>query len=76
MEVFHGMINSINNVTSYILVALLIGVGLYLTFRSNFVQIRLFPEMFKALTEKKTKKRRSVSVSSILYKRSVKNRCS
>ncbi|GAF20300.1 sodium/alanine symporter [Bacillus sp. JCM 19046] len=56
MEVFHGMINSINNVTSYILVALLIGVGLYLTFRSNFVQIRLFPEMFKALTEKKTKK--------------------
>ncbi|MBM7837435.1 AGCS family alanine or glycine:cation symporter [Alkalihalobacillus xiaoxiensis] len=56
MEVFHGMINSINNVTSYILVALLIGIGLYLTFRSRFVQVRMFPEMFKAITEKKTKK--------------------
>ncbi len=65
MEVFHGMINSINNVTSYILVALLIGIGLYLTFRSRFVQVRMFPEMFKAITEKKTKKRRSICLSSV-----------
>lgn len=56
MEAFHELIKSINGVTSYILVTALIGVGLYFTFRSNFVQFRLFPEMFRAITEKKTKK--------------------
>ncbi|KQL59122.1 MULTISPECIES: alanine/glycine:cation symporter family protein [Bacillaceae] len=56
MEAFHDFIKSINGVTSYILVAALISVGLYFTFRSNFVQFRLFSEMFRAITEKKTKK--------------------
>ncbi|MBG9782569.1 alanine/glycine:cation symporter family protein [Shouchella lehensis] len=56
MDAFHDFIKSINGVTSYILVAALISVGLYFTFRSNFVQFRLFPEMFRAITEKKTKK--------------------
>lgn len=56
METFHGYVNSVNGVTSYILVALLIGVGIYLTFRSNFVQFRMFPEMFRAVTETKSKK--------------------
>ncbi|MED4130268.1 MULTISPECIES: alanine/glycine:cation symporter family protein [Shouchella] len=56
MDAFHDLIKSINGVTSYILVAALISVGIYFTFRSNFVQFRLFPEMFRAITEKKTKK--------------------
>ncbi len=59
METFHGYVNSVNGVTSYILVALLIGVGIYLTFRSNFVQFRMFPEMFRAVTETKSKKVKS-----------------
>ncbi|UTR07641.1 alanine:cation symporter family protein [Alkalihalobacillus sp. LMS6] len=56
MEVFHNLITSINGVTSYILVAALISVGIYFTFRTKFVQFRLFPEMFRAITEKKSKK--------------------
>src|SRR5690554_6870855 len=40
----------------YILIYLLIGTGLYFTFRSGFVQFRLFPEMFKVLREESTEK--------------------
>lgn len=40
----------------YILIYLLIGAGLYFTFRSGFVQFRLFPEMFKVLREESTEK--------------------
>ncbi|KMK75180.1 alanine/glycine:cation symporter family protein [Alkalihalobacillus pseudalcaliphilus] len=56
MVFFHGLIQSINGVTSYILVAALVSVGLYFTFKTKFVQFRLFPEMFRALTERSTKK--------------------
>src|SRR5690554_4296040 len=35
----------------YILIYLLIGAGLYFTFFSKFAQFRLFPEMFKVITE-------------------------
>lgn len=55
MEVVQQIVNSINGITSYFLVFSLIAVGLYLTFRSKFVQIRMFPEMFRAVTEKKKK---------------------
>lgn len=37
----------------YVLIYLLIGLGLYFTFRTKFVQVRLFPEMFRVITEKK-----------------------
>lgn len=56
MESFHNIVGSINGFTSYILVFSLIATGIYLTIRSRFVQFRLFPEMFRAITEKKTKK--------------------
>lgn len=36
---------------SYILIILLITVGIYFSFKSKFVQIRLFKEMFKLLTD-------------------------
>ncbi|MBM7094945.1 alanine:cation symporter family protein [Bacillus sp. H-16] len=39
---------------TYVLIALLIGLGIYFTIRSNFVQFRLFGEMFKVITEKST----------------------
>lgn len=38
---------------TYILIILLIAVGLYFTFRTKFVQFRLFPEAIRVLTEKK-----------------------
>lgn len=38
---------------TYILIILLIAVGLYFTFRTKFVQFRLFPEALRVLTEKK-----------------------
>lgn len=56
MEVVQQIVDSMNGITSYFLVFSLVAVGLYLTFRSNFVQIRMFPEMFRAVTEKKERK--------------------
>ncbi|WP_203339078.1 alanine/glycine:cation symporter family protein [Planococcus beijingensis] len=38
---------------TYILIALLLGLGLYFTIRTKFVQVRLFGEMFRVITEKK-----------------------
>ncbi|TWT07004.1 alanine:cation symporter family protein [Planococcus sp. CPCC 101016] len=38
---------------TYILIALLMGLGLYFTIRTKFVQVRLFAEMFRVITEKK-----------------------
>ena len=36
-----------------LLVLLLIPTGIYFTFRTNFVSVRLFPDMVRSLTEKK-----------------------
>ena len=38
---------------TYILIGLLMGLGLYFTIRTKFVQVRLFGEMFRVITEKK-----------------------
>lgn len=40
---------------SYVLIFMLIGMGLYFTVRSGFVQFKLFGEMFRLLTESVTK---------------------
>lgn len=46
-----------NNILwTYILIALLVGAGLYFTFSTKFVQFRLFGEMFRLITEKKKKR--------------------
>ncbi|WP_200904971.1 alanine/glycine:cation symporter family protein [Planococcus glaciei] len=42
-----------NLLWTYILIALLLGLGVYFTVRTRFVQIRLFGEMFRVITEKK-----------------------
>ncbi|MDQ0209017.1 alanine/glycine:cation symporter family protein [Alkalicoccobacillus murimartini] len=39
-------------VYTYILIILLVGVGLYFTVKTNFIQFRMFPEMFRVITEK------------------------
>ena len=51
MDLLESAIDGIDNVSSYILVAVLIPTGLYFTIRTGVVQLRLLPEMFRTLTE-------------------------
>ena len=54
MKQLANIVESINNYLSgYILVFLLVGVGLYFTIRTKFVQVRCFGEGFKKLFVKK-----------------------
>ena len=56
-EVFSNVIESISNfMYSYLLIILLLAVGLYFTFRTKFVQIRLLGESIRLVTEKKGSK--------------------
>ncbi len=51
MEFLHSIINDINNfIWTYIIIAALIGLGIYFTVRTKFVQIRLIREMFRLIT--------------------------
>ncbi|WP_232735645.1 alanine/glycine:cation symporter family protein [Alteribacter populi] len=52
VEWFVGAANDL--LWTYVLIALLLGLGVYFTVRSNFVQFRYFGEMFKVITEKST----------------------
>ncbi|MBB6450234.1 AGCS family alanine or glycine:cation symporter [Geomicrobium halophilum] len=50
-----SIVEGVNDfIWTYILIGLLIIAGLYFTFRSNFLQIRMFPEMIRVITEKKS----------------------
>ncbi len=49
---FSNMINTTNNLLSYVLVVLLLVGGVYFTVRTKFVQFRLLGEQFRAVTEK------------------------
>lgn len=52
MEALDAVINQINTVLwSYVLIVLLIGLGLYFTFRTGFIQLRYLGEMFRVLME-------------------------
>ncbi|ERN51478.1 alanine:cation symporter family protein [Alkalihalophilus marmarensis] len=42
-----------NLLWTYVLIALLLGLGVYFTIVTKFVQVRLFGEMFRVITEKK-----------------------
>jgi alanine or glycine:cation symporter, AGCS family len=53
LELLNQNINFLNDLMwSYILIAALILLGLYFSFRTNFVQVRLFGEMFRILGDK------------------------
>lgn len=57
MEVFSKLISNISNIMySYLLIILLLVVGVYFTFRTKFVQLRLLKESIKVVTEKKNDK--------------------
>ncbi|MCA0989304.1 alanine/glycine:cation symporter family protein [Guptibacillus algicola] len=66
MDLLESIVSAGNTlVWSNVLIFVLIGVGLYFTIRSRFVQFRLFGEMFHVLAEKDTMKGRKKSVSSL-----------
>ena len=53
MEWISTIVDSGNNILwTYILIILLLAAGLYFSFGTKFVQIRLFPEMFRLIVEK------------------------
>ena len=51
----HGLgeiVGSINNfLWTYVLIAALVGLGLWFTYKTRFVQIRCIPEMFRLIGE-------------------------
>ncbi|QQZ08644.1 alanine/glycine:cation symporter family protein [Heyndrickxia vini] len=52
MKVFESLVSGTNTVLwSYILIIMLIGLGLYFTFRTKFVQFRMIGEMIRLLGE-------------------------
>ncbi len=56
MDWFGNLLGIVNTyLYSYVLIVLLVGVGLFFTFKTKFIQFRLIPEMFKLLTEKTPK---------------------
>lgn len=53
MTFIENIVSNINNfMYSYLLIYMLIGIGLFITIRTKFVQFRLLPEMFRVITEK------------------------
>lgn len=63
LEKLTELIDYMNNeiIYKYILVAILIGLGLYFTFRTCFVQFRLFPEMFRVIRGEAGAEKKGVS---------------
>ena len=56
MDWFDSVLNEVNTfLYSYLLIILLIGAGLFFTFKTKFIQFQLIPDMFKLLTEKAPK---------------------
>jgi len=54
MEFLQSIIDQLNNVLwSYVIIASLLGLGLYFTVGSKFVQFRYLGEMFRVIAEKK-----------------------
>ncbi len=52
MEMLSNIVNGLNNIfwSQYCLIPLLLGVGLFFTIKTGFVQVRLIPEMFRSIT--------------------------
>lgn len=54
MEQVNSILGNVSDfMYTYILIILLAGTGIYFTFRTKFVQFRMFPEALRVLTEKK-----------------------
>lgn len=67
MDFIGNLLSSISSfLYTYILVILLIGAGLYFTFRTRFVQVRHFKEALKISTEKATDKNSTSSFQALM----------
>ena len=52
MDWFGNILGEVNTILySYVLIVLLVGTGIFLTFKTKFIQFRLIKEMFKLITE-------------------------
>lgn len=52
MDLLNSAVSAINDVLwSYVLIAVLVGCGIFFTLYTHFVQVRMLPHMFKLLTE-------------------------
>jgi alanine or glycine:cation symporter, AGCS family len=66
MELLSNIVGFFNNILwSYVLIALLLGLGLYFTIGSKFVQIRYLGEMFRVLKEKSPESSGKKEISSL-----------
>ncbi|MGM0943191.1 MAG: alanine/glycine:cation symporter family protein [Bacillota bacterium] len=55
MEILKNLISEANNILwTYVLIIVLIGLGLWFTFKTGFVQFKYLPEMFRVLFDKRT----------------------
>lgn len=55
MDIFESILGSVNDALwSYVLIIVLIGLGLWFTIKTGFVQFRYLPEMFRVLFDKRT----------------------
>jgi alanine or glycine:cation symporter, AGCS family len=53
MDWFSSLLGEVNTfLYSYLLIILLVGIGLFFTFKTRFIQFRLIPEMFQLIGEK------------------------
>ena len=53
MSFIENIVGEINTfMYSYLLIYMLIGIGLFFTIRTKFVQFRMIPEMFRVIKEK------------------------
>jgi len=62
MKIIESFVNGTNTLLwSYVLIILLIGSGLYFTFRTKFVQFRMIGEMFRLMGEGATSEKKGIS---------------
>ena len=62
MDLFTNIVTNVNDfIWTYILIALLLIVGIYFSFKTKFVQFRYIKEMFRLLGDNSNKKEGSIS---------------
>ena len=62
MEFLHSIVSAVNNVLwSYVLIFVLVGLGIWFTLRTGFIQVRMLPEMIRALTHRTTTDSQEIS---------------
>lgn len=54
MDFLENIVSHVNDVLwTYVLIAVLLGLGLWFTIKTGFVQFKLLPEMFRVITDKR-----------------------